>query len=47
MFIFSRGLKPINYDANMLKFVKDINGFELVDVYVDHSIGNPEMVEEA
>lgn len=33
-FIFSRDLKPLNCDLDVLKFVDDVNGFELVDVYV-------------
>lgn len=44
---FFRGLRPINSNANVLKFVEDANGFELVDVYVEYSIGNPEVIDEA
>ncbi|CAI8615409.1 unnamed protein product [Vicia faba] len=35
---FSRGLRPLNCDSDVLKFAEDIKGFELVDVYVEHSI---------
>lgn len=40
-------LNPINSDANVLKFVEDVNGFELVDVYVKHCIENPEIIYES
>ncbi|CAI8589726.1 unnamed protein product [Vicia faba] len=35
---FSRGLRPLNYDSGVLKLAEDIKGFDLVDVYVEHSI---------
>ncbi|KAI5428369.1 hypothetical protein KIW84_033381 [Lathyrus oleraceus] len=35
---FSRDLRPINCDGNVLKFSKDVKGFDLVDVCVEHSI---------
>ena len=35
---FSRGLRPLNCDSDVLKLAEDNKGFELVDVYVEHSI---------
>ncbi|CAI8610236.1 unnamed protein product [Vicia faba] len=35
---FSRGLRPLNCDSDVLKLAEDIKGFNLVDVYVEHSI---------
>lgn len=33
----------------MLKFIEDINGFgvEFVDVYVEHYVDNPNIIDEA
>ncbi|XP_058784868.1 uncharacterized protein LOC131659733 [Vicia villosa] len=45
-FCFSRGLRPINCDNDVLKFYKDIKGFELVDVYVEHSIEVTHVVKD-
>ncbi|XP_058766723.1 uncharacterized protein LOC131640331 [Vicia villosa] len=44
---FSRGLRPLNCDADVVKFVEDVKGFELVDVYVEHLVEEPELVDEA
>lgn len=46
-FCFSRGLRPLNCDVDVLKFIEDGNGFELVDVYVDRAIGNLEVIYDA
>ncbi|XP_058753082.1 uncharacterized protein LOC131626267 [Vicia villosa] len=44
---FSRCLRPLNCDADVVKFVEDVKGFDLVDVYVEHSVEEPELVDEA
>lgn len=31
----------------MLKFIEDVNGFELVNVYVEHCVDNPNIIDEA
>lgn len=46
-FSFSSGLRPINYDADMLKLIEDISGFNLVDMYVKHEVNNPYIIDEA
>ncbi|CAI8619499.1 unnamed protein product [Vicia faba] len=35
---FSSGFRPLNCDSDILKFVEDVKGFDLADVYVEHSI---------
>ncbi|XP_058784528.1 uncharacterized protein LOC131659338 [Vicia villosa] len=45
-FSFSRGLRPLNCDADVVKFVADVSGYELVDVYVEHSIGILDVIDE-
>ncbi|XP_058733531.1 uncharacterized protein LOC131605157 [Vicia villosa] len=45
-FSFSRGLRPLNCDKDVLKFVDDIKGFQLVDVYVEHTIEVTPVVED-
>ncbi|KAI5397952.1 hypothetical protein KIW84_063676 [Lathyrus oleraceus] len=37
-FGFNRDLRPINCDVDILKFIEDANGFELIYVYVEHTI---------
>ncbi|CAI8592158.1 unnamed protein product [Vicia faba] len=44
---FSCVLRPLNYDDEVLKFAEDVKGFDLVDVYVDHSIGSSEVIDES
>lgn len=46
-FSFARGLRPLNCDADLLKFIEDINGIgiELVYVYVEHSIDNFDIID--
>lgn len=46
-FCFNRGFRPINCDVDVLKFIEDANVFELIDVYVEHAIGNLEMIDDA
>ncbi|KAK2427339.1 hypothetical protein QL285_025923 [Trifolium repens] len=44
---FSRGLRPLNNDNDLLNFVGDVKGFEVVDVYVEHIVDNPLVVSES
>ena len=37
-FSFSLGLRPLNNDQDVLKFVQDVRGFKVVDVYVEHKV---------
>lgn len=30
------GLRPLNNDGDVLKFVKDVKGFEIIEIYVEH-----------
>ncbi|XP_058725642.1 uncharacterized protein LOC131596928 [Vicia villosa] len=41
---FSRGLRPLNCDGDVLKLVEDLKGFNLVDVYVEHTV---EVIDES
>ncbi|KAL5133243.1 hypothetical protein HKD37_03G006605 [Glycine soja] len=34
----SRGLKPLNYDSDILQLVEDISSFDVVEVYVDQGV---------
>lgn len=34
-------------NTDVLKFVEDVKGFDFVDVYVEHSVEEPELVDEA
>jgi hypothetical protein len=43
---FSRGLRPLNKDNDVLKFIGDVKGFEIVDVYVEHKVDNPLVVSD-
>ncbi|KAK2416396.1 hypothetical protein QL285_038793 [Trifolium repens] len=43
---FSRGLRPLNKDNDVLKFIGDVKGFEVVDVYVEHKVDNPLVVSD-
>ncbi|XP_058755282.1 uncharacterized protein LOC131628458 [Vicia villosa] len=45
-FSFSRGLTPIENDRDVLRFDKYVEGFDLVDVYVEHAIDIPVIVDE-
>ncbi|XP_058725528.1 uncharacterized protein LOC131596807 [Vicia villosa] len=37
-YAFSRGLRPLNDDKDVLKFMEDIRGYKLIDVYVEHKV---------
>lgn len=44
-FSFSRGLRPLNNDNDVMQFAKYVIGSEVIDVYVDHIIDNPEIMD--
>lgn len=46
-FSFSRGLQTLNYDDDVLQLIKDVNGCEVIDLYVEHNISEPGIVDEA
>jgi len=33
---FSRELRPLNCEADVVKFVEDVKGYEVIEVYVEH-----------
>lgn len=35
---FPRGLRPLNNDQDVLQFSKDVIGYEIIDVYVEHNV---------
>lgn len=45
-FSFSRGLTSIKNDADVLKFVEDVKGYDLDDVYVKHCVDTPDIVDD-
>ncbi|CAI8599763.1 unnamed protein product [Vicia faba] len=40
------GLASIENNVDVLKFVEDVKGYNLVDVYVKHSVDIPNIVDE-
>ncbi|KAI5439769.1 hypothetical protein KIW84_025228 [Lathyrus oleraceus] len=47
LFSFSRGLRPINCDADVLKLIENLQRYDLVDLYVEHAVDNPGIIDEA
>ncbi|KAI5437003.1 hypothetical protein KIW84_023213 [Lathyrus oleraceus] len=43
---FSRGLRPLNNDQGVLQFSKDVVGYDVIDVYVEHSVGIPQIIDD-
>ncbi|KAI5404841.1 hypothetical protein KIW84_051852 [Lathyrus oleraceus] len=43
---FSRGLRPLNNDQDVLQFSKYVVGYDVIDVYVEHSVGIPEIIND-
>lgn len=41
IFNFSRGLRPLNNDKDVLQFAKDVVGHEVIDVYVEDKLSDP------
>ncbi|CAL5200759.1 unnamed protein product [Lathyrus oleraceus] len=44
---FSRGLRPLNNDQDVLQFSKDVVSYDVIDVYVEHSVGIPEIIDDS
>lgn len=47
MLRFSRGIRILSNDVDILQFFKDVTGYELVDFYVEHNIDDLEVVDES
>ncbi|KAI5433592.1 hypothetical protein KIW84_020759 [Lathyrus oleraceus] len=43
---FSRGLRPLNNDQDILQFSKDVVGYDVIDVYVEHGIDEDYVVSD-
>ncbi|KAI5395389.1 hypothetical protein KIW84_061825 [Lathyrus oleraceus] len=43
---FSRGLRPLNNDQDVLQFSKDVVRYDVINVYVEHSMGIPEIIDD-
>lgn len=46
-FNFSHGLRPLNNDNDVLQFAKDVIGFDVIDVYVEYNVDDPEIVNSS
>lgn len=44
---FSHGLRLLNNDQDVLQFSKDVVGYDIIYLYVDHSVGIPEIVDDS
>ncbi|KAI5422674.1 hypothetical protein KIW84_045922 [Lathyrus oleraceus] len=44
-FSFARELTSIKNDVDVLKFVEDVKGYDLVDVYVEHCVDTLDIVD--
>lgn len=44
MYIFSRGLRPLKCDNDVLQLTKDANVFELIYVYIEYNINQKELM---
>ena len=42
----ARGLRPLNNDADVLKFGEDMKGYDLGNIYVEHVVDEPEVLTE-
>ncbi|KAI5447205.1 hypothetical protein KIW84_014888 [Lathyrus oleraceus] len=43
---FSHGLRPLNNDQDVLQFSKYVVGYDVIDVYVEHSVGILEIIDD-
>ncbi|KAI5419925.1 hypothetical protein KIW84_043910 [Lathyrus oleraceus] len=46
-FSFSRGLRPLNNDNDVLIFSKDVIEYEEIVVYVEHNVEIPEIIDDS
>lgn len=37
-FSFFRGVRPLNNDNNLLRFMEDVRRFKVIDIYVEHKV---------
>ncbi|KAI5433562.1 hypothetical protein KIW84_020741 [Lathyrus oleraceus] len=44
---FFCGLRPLNNDQDVLHFSKDVVGYGVVNVYMEHSVGIPEIIDDS
>ncbi|KAI5416349.1 hypothetical protein KIW84_041421 [Lathyrus oleraceus] len=44
---FSRGLRPLNNDQDVLQFSKDVVGYDVIYVYVEHNVGIPQIIDDS
>ncbi|CAK8541677.1 unnamed protein product [Lathyrus sativus] len=44
---FTRGLRKIKGNGDVLRLIRDVDGCEVVDLYVEHSISVPDIVDDA
>ncbi|KAI5440635.1 hypothetical protein KIW84_010204 [Lathyrus oleraceus] len=44
---FSRGLRPLNNDQDVLQFSKDVIGYDVIDVYVEHNLGILQIIDDS
>lgn len=44
---FSRSLRPLNNDQDILQFSKDDVGYDVIDVYVEHNVEIPDIVDDS
>ena len=44
---FTRRLRPLINDQDILTFIEDVKGYNVIDVYVEHPIEIPEFVDAA
>ncbi|KAI5385535.1 hypothetical protein KIW84_072220 [Lathyrus oleraceus] len=40
-------VRPLNNDQDVLQFLKDIVGYDVIDVYVEHSVGIPHIIDDS
>ncbi|CAL5192488.1 unnamed protein product [Lathyrus oleraceus] len=43
---FFRGLRSLNNDQDVLQFSKDVVSYDVIDVYVEHCVGIPEIIDD-
>ncbi|KAI5384902.1 hypothetical protein KIW84_071765 [Lathyrus oleraceus] len=44
---FSKALRSLKCDVDVIKVNEDLSGFDLVDLYVEHEAHNPDIIYEA
>ncbi|KAI5447598.1 hypothetical protein KIW84_015163 [Lathyrus oleraceus] len=44
---FSHGLRPLSNDQDVLQFSKDVVGYDVIDVYVEHIVGILDIIDDS